>query len=192
MKTLFEDGRKLIELCKAGKEDEVINAMLTDVEMNKFISYLVKGDKIAFDTLMHDTILSFIRSCLKEGFNISNSPIAYAKTIAKNNWLMIQRKKEIKTISIDDTTVFKELSSSYIIDHDKKAVVEALLSKVPEDCRQILYYWAMKYKMSEIAETLDINSAAYVKKKKHLCLKKLITAIENDPKYKEELKLYVR
>jgi len=192
MKTIFEDGIKLIELCKVGKEEEVINIMLTDVELIKFISHLVKGDKVAFDTIMHDTVLSFIRSCQKEGFSISNSTLAYAKAIAKNNWLMILRKNEIKTTSFDDVNSFTETPCSYIIDHDQKAVVQALLNKVPEDCRQILYHWALKYKMSEIAETLDINSAAYVKKKKHLCLKKLIAAIENDPKYKEELKLYVR
>ena len=188
---VFEDGLRIVQLCRSGREEEVIYAMMKDNELQKFIRSLIKGDKVAGATLMHDTVLSFIRSCMKDGFIINTSPRAYAKAIAKNNWLMQLRKRKLDISSLDDHENYIDPPNSYIIDYDTKIVVQSLLTRIPEDCMRILYYWALKYKMSEIADLMNITSQNYVKKKKHICLKKLIAAVDNDPKFKEELKLYV-
>lgn len=192
MSLILDDSLEIINLCRTGRDDEVINAMLTDKGLKKSVSYLVKGDKTAIDTLMHDTVLSFVRSCLKDGFVINSNPLAYAKGIAKNIWLMSLRKENAKVLPLDKGEELIDLSNSYEIDYDRKTIVQSLLRSISKDCQDILHYWALKYRMSEIAELMSIDSENYTKKKKHLCLKKLIAIVDKDSKLKEELKLYVR
>ena len=191
MNPLIDDPLKIVASCKGGNKEDVIIALLSDRKLQKFVMYLVEGNKVAYDSLMHDTVLSFVRTCMKPNFVIEKNPRAYVKAIAKNAWLMQKRKNKLKTVSIDDDEFKIELSSTYLVDNDKRSVVQKLLSKVPVDCQKILYLWAMKYRMKEIADAMDVESENYIKKKKHICIKKLIAAVENDPKFKDELKLYV-
>jgi len=186
MRELITHGQKLLELCRSMEHDQVVHCILDSKEMNSYINKIT-SDKDTATQVMHDTILSFIRSCMKEDFAFKKTPVAYMKSIAKYTNIRLERKRDkISTIEFVDYKIEPEI---YKVDYDLKETIEGLLHKISEDCREILLLWALKYRMLEIAEKLDYNSESYVKKKKHLCLKKLIRVVDDNPKLKEELKL---
>lgn len=192
MTDLILDKRKLVDLCRQGKEDLVIAEILNNKELNNYISSLV-GNNSPDDksTVLHDTTLNFIRSCMKKEFKLDKQPLAYIKTIAKNVWYMQLRKKRVKKISIDEHEIEIKQEESYFVNYEIKEITDKILANISEDCQQVLLLWAKKYRMQEIASEMEYASEKYAKKKKHLCLKKLIAFVEQNPHLKEELKLYV-
>ena len=176
-------------LCRRGKEEEVVKIILGDRSLSDYINSLCKHDKVVYQSVIHDTILSFVRTAMKPDFKLRTKPIAYLKTIAKNYWYAQLRKNKIQVEPIDNDKLI--LSETYMIDFDRKSLLEDLLSQISEDCREILVLWSRKYKIREIADKIGSNSVDYIKKKKHLCLKKLIAIVERNPQLKAELKGYV-
>ena len=191
MKTIKTYGSdELIELCRNGKEEKVVQLMLQDRSLIKYIASLTKAKDIR-KSILHDTILSFIRTCMKKDFEITTNPLSYIKGIARNYWLLELRKSNRQFVPLDSDSNLLFSTDTYLIDNDRKAVFEKLLNLISIDCREILKLWSFKYKMKEIADKLDFSSEGYAKKKKHLCLKKLISLVENDPKLKKEIRQYV-
>lgn len=188
MKLRIEDSKKLVELCKDMRHDEVIECVMYNEEVVNYIQKIT-DDKDQYTQVMHDTILSLIRSCMKEGFSFDKNPIAYIKSIAKYINIKLSKAK-IKNHTIDISTM-KEIPLMYEVNYDIKEILGRLLGNISIDCKEILELWAMKYRMTEISKRLSYNSENYAKKKKHLCLKKLIVLVDRDPKLKEELRLYV-
>lgn len=188
MKTLISNGDRLIKLCRDMDHDEVIMCIINNDEINNYVSKIA-NDKDTAQQVMHDTILSFIRSCMKEGFVFNKNPIAYIKAIAKyTNYKLLKQNKEYQPTGIDSYDLDSNL---YELNYDLKDLLEKLLLEISEECKEILHLWAMKFRMVEIAEKLNYNSESYMKKKKHFCLKKLIAAVEKNPDLKKELRLYV-
>jgi len=126
---------------------------------------------------------------MKKDFTFKKKPIAYVKAIAKYiNFRSIKGNQKNETIDIENHLLEADV---YEPNFELKEVLTKLLLQISDDCKEVLLLWALKYKMSEIAEKLNYSSESYSKKKKHVCLKKLIRVLENDLKLKEELRLYV-
>jgi len=185
---LIEDDKRLIMLCKSMNHDDVIKCIMNDEEVKGFIIKLTSNKDTATQ-IMHDTVLSFIRSCMREDFQFQKKPIAYIKSIAK--YINIKLSK----IEIQNSKIRLDYdslnSATYEVNYDLKEILDQLLSKISIDCQEVLELWAMKYRMKEIAKTLNYSSEGYAKKKKHLCLKKLISVVDRNSKLMKELRLYV-
>lgn len=181
--------KELVTRCRNGDYNEVVHYLISNKNLESYIRKLCNGDRTQYKTVQHDTILSFIRTCMNPAFELRSSPIAYLKVIAKNLVLAEQRKKQIVMLELERDV--PDSSDFYQINQERKELLAELLEKIAEDCRKILNLWALKFKMSEIAARLDISSIPYAKKKKSVCLKKLIKLVENNPKLKKELRLYV-
>lgn len=189
MKSIDKIGKELVEMCRSGRHEEVVKVIISDKTLERHITTLCKGDKVKTQSIKHDTIISFVRTCLKPSFELTSPPMGYLKTIAKNYCLLSQRKKNLNTIELtDDLAFFNEV---HFYDSERKTILSNILKEISEECQSILRMWAMRFKLKEIAVKLSISSEAYTKKKKQICLKKLIAIVENNPKLKEELKLYV-
>lgn len=190
MDKLLNDKSALIQACRSMDHSVVIKTILANSELQSYIGSLTNNNKSDSQEIIHDTTLSFIRTAMKKDFSLTKPPLAYLKTIAKNLWLMKQRGYR-KVVDMHQLS--SELKESYLYQSsgEKKELVAKILNQLKDDCKEILTLWAYKYKMAEIAQKLKIESTQYLKKKKHLCLKKLIAIVNRDPKFKEELRLYV-
>jgi len=188
MNRLIEDGPKIIELCQDMNHDEVIQCILNNSEIKNYIDRITMDKDLSMQ-VMHDTILSLIRSCMKKDFVFKKNPIAYVKAIAKYiNYKSIKEHKKQASVNIDNQPLVVD---AYMPNFELREIMQDLLHKISVDCKEVLLLWSMKYKMSEIADKLYYNSESYTKKKKHFCLKKLIKVVEGDLKFKKELRLYV-
>lgn len=188
MYRLLDDGNAVIKLCQEMNHDKVIHCIINNSEIKNYIDRIT-NDKDSAKQVMHDTVLCFVRSCMKKDFIFKKNPTAYIKGIAK--YINIKSKKNTQHFSDIDIDNHGSTEEFYQPKFELKGIVSQLLDKISDDCKEVLLLWALKYKMSEIAEKLNYTSEGYVKKKKHLCLKKLINVVEKDLKLKEELRLYV-
>lgn len=194
MSNLIEDKDRLVQYCRdSSKQALVIKAIINNGELKKYIRSIVsRKESSSYQTVMNDTIISFIRSCMKPEFELEKRPLSYIKRIAKNIWLMNVRKENgaISTYQLthDESTQIEQL---YTIQKERKQLVTELLSRITTECKDILLLWAKTFKMKEIAAKLNYSTEKYVKKKKHLCLKKLVAIVNKNPKLKSELKQYV-
>lgn len=190
---LINDKDLLVIYCRdLDKQNLAIRAILVDQKLNAHINELCKSNlNIATEQVMHDTILSFIRIAQKPEFAITDSPQAYLKKIAKNTFLMLLRResRQKRVNNVDHNQ--QGYNQEYFIHYDRREVVDDVMRKINDDCREVLLLWARKFKLKEIAQKMNYTSDKYAKKKKHLCLKKLIAIIDADPKLKAELKEYV-
>ena len=188
MNDVLQDGPLLIKLCKEMNHDAVVNSVLNNNEVKNYINKIA-SNKDASTQLMHDTILSLIRSCMKVDFEFKSDPISYVKAIAKYiNYTYFKQEKKISQLNVQNSVMEY---NTYVIDFDLKDLLQGFLGLLSDDCKDILLLWSMKYKMSEIAQRLEYNSIGYTRKKKHFCLKSLVSKVDNHPKLKEELRMYV-
>lgn len=69
----------------------------------------------------------------------------------------------------------------------KEQLFHKYLKKISKNCKDILLLVIKGLQSDEIAEKLKMSSAAYVRKKKMICMKNLVEMIKNDAKFKELL-----
>ena len=71
---------------------------------------------------------------------------------------------------------------------EQKELLSKILEFATEDCKKVLLRWAQNYRMKEIASEMHYKSEDYAKRKKHLCLKKLVEHLTRNPELKERLR----
>ena len=75
-----------------------------------------------------------------------------------------------------------------MMDKDQEEKLSQLMDLVGPTCRKVLELWKLSYSMKEIASELNYKNEAVARKKKRLCLKKLLDILEEQPQWKEWLK----
>lgn len=78
-----------------------------------------------------------------------------------------------------------------VIEHSElSGLIAKLLNRLGGVCKEVLYLWSMSYSMQEIMERLGIKSVAATRKRKHDCLKRLLSTVEGTQLYQELLNSY--
>jgi DNA-directed RNA polymerase specialized sigma24 family protein len=195
MKGLLQDNIKVLEMARDPLLKKVlIRCILKNRKLRSVINSMLREKQtptIDADHILNDTILIFLKAAIRKDFHIESTPLAYLMGIAKNVWLMDLRKNKNTTLNTEKLDLYHSQPVN-VIQFDKEKIIENLLSKIGEDCKTVLLLWAHKFKMTEIAEKLNYQSEGYARKKKMVCLKKLIAHVDSHPQFKEELKEYVR
>ena len=157
--------------------NRVIEALYRDEELkDSIIAFAVKNgssEKDGVDIFTY-AIMSFVKQCYRPKFELSKDINAYLYTIAKYEWMRINKKK-MKTIPEDeryDITDGYNIETS-LIDRERIAELKKSLSRLDEKCRKVITLWANNLKMREIALQMVYKSEGMARKKKHECMKKL-------------------
>lgn len=119
-------------------------------------------------------IMTFIKQCYRPQFELKKDVKAYIFSIAKYEWLRIQKSKK-KTVSDEES---QELSDGYnieevLIDKERHQLLTLALKKLDDKCREVLTMWANNLRMREIALKMAYKSDGMARKKKHECIGKL-------------------
>ena len=139
------------------------------------------------DTVYNDVIIIFVKNCLKPDFNITSTLENYFFGVTKNLWRgTLGKRKKNKTTNHLPKLEDPENPEDLLIFAEKRTYLLELLSKIDDKCREVLILWAYKMKMKAIAEKMNYSSPEVVRKKKHLCLKKLRNLLDDDPEYWED------
>jgi DNA-directed RNA polymerase specialized sigma24 family protein len=188
------NSQELVERVRSSmyERDKVMDELFRDVRIRantqKFI-LANGGERDDAETVLCDSIVNFVKNCYKEGFEIRSTIENYLFGVTKNLWFKTIRERK-PTISMDHAPEGLEDDNPEIllIESDRKKKLEIILQKMDEKCRQVLTLWAKDMKMQAISKVLNYSSAEVVRKKKHLCLKRLIEIVQLHPGLIDTLK----
>jgi len=194
MRPLLDRPKDCITLARSHKErDKLIRAILQDEHYNGWVKRFIKrngGHNSDIVTVTNDSILNFLKICLREDFEVENVR-AYLIGSSKFIWYQLFKKQRMYSqLKYMAETSDKEKITTDLISEEKKTILSKLLDLAGEDCKQVLTLWSYNFKMKSIATELNLSSEGYAKKKKHVCLKKLITIVNEHPHLIKELKSY--
>lgn len=192
MNSILENAELTLETARdKSKRNFLIKEILENAEfVNWANSFVLRngGGKADVQTVINDTVLNFIKVCLKPDFKLK-SVQGYLKGSAKNIWYQLFRtRKGYSSMDVVKDQGTDETITVNLIQKEKKKLLNILLGKISEDCKKILTLWAYNMRMKEIASQLNFSSEGYVKKRKHICLKRLIDVSQDHPEILKELK----
>ncbi len=186
-------AQHIIQQVQSGIEgrNEAIQSIYTDTSIrNAVIGTLVKLGCQEIDAKDHftDAIVSFVKACYRPGFSISSSLTNYLIGTAKNIWLKAVTKSNRQRTTIEYQPVTSEPPiEDHLISNERKLLLRKLIDHLDDACKKVLLLWAQNNKMKEIATQLRYKSEGMARKKKHNCMKKLYSIVENNTQIKKDL-----
>ncbi len=144
-----------------------------------------QGSEEAARDIFQEAMVIMFEKIHQPDFQLTHSFQGYLMGIGKNLWLMQLRKKAMT--ELDDSLAGPDLGASIADDlqrRDRYQVYRHHFAKLGETCQQILQWFLAGESLRQIAARLD-TTENYAKKRKFLCQKSLIEAIEADPRFHE-------
>jgi RNA polymerase sigma factor (sigma-70 family) len=158
----------------------------------KFI-YARNGTREDAEDIFQDGIRNLILSIRAGKYRARGSLQNYLLGMCKNLWF-----KRFQKIMRDDTYQKEQVvDEKYLIDpeavmmgKEQEDVLNQLLASLGYKCKKVLEMWQLSYSMREIAAELDYSSEGVARKKKRLCMKKLLKILDEKPEVREFLQQY--
>lgn len=180
------DESLLVELIK-GSPDERRKALGflydSDEYKNPVISFLRKKNLPKEDqlTLWTDVVLKFSTLVLNGKYQHQGKLLSFLLNLA--NFLCLNhfrdQKKHSKVDTMDETHDEIATNQAYIYPHDLNNAINLVLNKLNDTCKKIITHWAEGYSMREIMVKIKLPSESATRKRKHICMKKLLSFVES-------------
>ena len=168
-KTLYinEDLFKRISNNDMKAFDELYH--ITERTLYAYSVSLVKNHDEALN-LMQETYVKIISAA--HLYKPMGKPLAWIFTIARNIYLSHLRKSK-SMVNLEDGELDNDIRFSYVTDPEDKIVLEAAISRLSEEERQIVLLYAVTgLKHKEIADSIGLTLSTTLSKY-HRALKKL-------------------
>ena len=182
-------------LIKGGKEhDQALSFLFKSekysIPIKRFLTS--KGmDKDQTNALWTDIIIKFGQLVVNGKYQHQNNLLGYIRNLSGYMCLNFFRdNKKYKTSDIEDIKYSLADEDISIYSDELKALFNKELAKLGDTCKSILSLWSRGYAMKEIAEKLKIISTEATRKRKHVCLKKLLNNIESNQTLKNTFKTF--
>ncbi len=188
-------GSEIIEQLQFGNSQSVDKALiyLHRQVYRTVVSFVkkYKGSDADCEDLFQDGLVALYRlakdgKLKKDATNVE----AYLYTICRNLWYkQLQKRKE--TVEVDEnanSVPIEELALYSLMEEEKKAAIDQLLSRIGDSCKRLLvYYFYDRLRLKQIAELMDYASEQVAKNKKSECMKKLRTLASELPSIKNKI-----
>jgi len=188
-----DDEGKLIKLLDSGLvgRKEALTMLYTDAELKKLIfAFLLKKGACSgeCETIFCDSLVAFVQKGGTANFVYPDKLGSYLIGIAKFLFYRIKRlEKKEERLEHREKDQWVDSPEITLLGKEKRQQVLFLLNVLDEACRKTIHLWAQDFSMKEIAEKLGYKTAAVVRKKKHLCLKKLMNILKDKTELRQRL-----
>jgi len=144
-------------------------------------------------TIWTDTVVRFA-SLVREGkYQHQGNILGYLFNLSRFimlNYLKAKRREVTSELASYDLSIDSETEYG-IYNMELRDIISRELYKLGNNCKDILTLWSQSYSMREIKEKLKVVSEEAMRKRKHICLKKLLVIINKNENLKKVLKSYV-
>lgn len=151
-----------------------------------------KGSKEDAEDIFQDGIRFLIMQVRANKYAASGELGAYLFGICKNLWFKrfkrIKREEDFEKLDTEAQieTYNPEL---HLVEKDRAEQVKQFMSVLSPACKQVLQLWQLGYSMREIAAEMNYKTEGVVRKKKHLCMKKLLDTLKKSPVWETWLRI---
>lgn len=145
-----------------------------------------QGNEEAARDIFQEAMVVIFEKVQDESFRLTHSFRAYLMGVGKNLWLMQLRRKPMEEWS-DEDLEGPDLSATIADDlqrHARFELYRQYFAQLGSTCQQVLNWFLAGKTLREIARQLE-TTEKYAKKRKYLCQKQLIEAIQADNRYQE-------
>ena len=137
--------------------------------------------------IFQESLVVIFEKLKTDDVKLSSRFTTYFYAICRNKWLMVLRRNRTGPKMVVDTQLVEEnhpVTSSELGKHEQYQLYRQHFKSLSDDCKKLLNYFFSGHSLREIGEIMGFTEM-YTKKRKFVCQKKLITAIETDPLFKE-------
>jgi len=157
--------------------------------IRRFILRNGGSEQDAEDTIQ-EGVFRLLANVDKGAFRQDSSPKTYLFNICRNLWIS-QLRRQYKWREIRQALAYEDGeagdASRAVHEKDRQALVDEALAPLSGACRQVLRLWSLGYSMEEVARMVGYRNAGSAKKKRSVCMKKLVGFLKERPQLKKEL-----
>lgn len=158
---------------------------------SKVIGYVIKnsGSRAQALDLIQECLMIVYDQAKTKDLQLTCPFDAYFFLICKRKWWNILKKKGLQKVTIEEERLsivdesHNQAEESLQYEAQRNLYLEAL-EKIGDSCKQLIKLSLLIKSMQEVADKLDI-SYAYARKRKSVCMAKLMELIQGDPMYKQ-------
>lgn len=145
------------------------------------------------ETLWTDLVIQFGKLVIANKYDDKGTLIGYLKNMARYMVLNHFRdNKKYRHAELNDEVYNRgELDELKVYSQEVKSLLLEQLNMIGGMCKEILLLWSRNYSMAEIMKKLTIVSPEATRKRKHSCLKKLLSNVSKDELLQNQLKDYL-
>ncbi len=146
------------------------------------------GDLKDGEDIFQDALIYFDRALRTGQFEGKSAPATFFIGVAKWRWISSRRKNR-RTIP-PEAFAGEETDSVEVlaIEHERRELIDTVLSKLGDRCREILGWYKLSYSMEEIAEKMGLSGPEMAKKNAYECRKKFRDYVVARPEYAAALR----
>lgn len=137
--------------------------------------------------VFQDALVVLFDKCRHENFSLSSSFSTLLYGICRNLWGNRLQKKSRGEVSLTDDLKFTDDTDIEFdfVQAEREKIFWDALRRLGTECRKLLELFFEKKSMEEIAETMQLSSVGYAKKRKFMCKEQLIEHVKSDARYQE-------
>jgi RNA polymerase sigma factor (sigma-70 family) len=171
------------------KRDRAVLTQLYQDYLPMITNFIVKNAGSAEEAkdIFHDALTSIFEKTREAPLSINCSFKTYLYAICKNLWLMVLRKKRTAAKMTVDTESTEDLGKEItedMLQYQQRQLYKKHFLNLGDDCQKILKLFLEGQSLKSIADLMGFTEK-YAKKRKYVCQKQLIAAIEQDDLYQE-------
>lgn len=139
--------------------------------------------------LFQEALLALYKRLQQGDFKLTCKLQSYLRVVCRNLWLKRLRKTDREAGVLPEgwePVDLDERMDERLEMSEREGILWKHLESLGEGCQKILRLFFTGIPMREIASQLD-TSEGYIKKRKHTCKERLVTAIKTDSSYLELL-----
>jgi len=187
-KKIHEDQKYIDGLLK---NNSFIIQAIYDKFVPKVINYIKQnsGDADRAQDVVQDTLITIYNQASEKKLELTCPFDAYFFLLCKRKWLNELKKSSLKEVTINEEVLYKdddaqELALETSLFGEKQALFTEMFQKLGTACKELLSATFKIKSMEEVASSLGV-SYAYARKKKSLCIGKLIELVHESPKFNQ-------
>lgn len=141
------------------------------------------GDEEAGKEVFQETIVLFDRNIRFKQFEGRSTLNTYLMSIVKRRWwkMIATRKAHESFDAQKHSTETVESGEDLMLSKEKKQYIGQIMEQIGTRCKEILRLQQLDYSLGEIANLLQLSSAAMAKKEAYRCRMRLRSFMETHP-----------
>jgi len=197
-KYIFEQGNLKINAVRKVKDRELIEGLLRRDRKILMLFYqeffpviekhvlLNSGNKDDAKDLFQEVLVALYRNFGQKNARLTTDLKSYIFVIGQKMWykeLRFRKRYHARLEDFQKLDPWKESEMDKYLEQKRFSLYQKHIVKLPEDCRKLFKFISEKITIEDLKKKMDFSSGEYTKRRKYMCIQKLIKLIKEDPDF---------